>query len=143
MSPVLRSSRAGFTLAEMMAVIVIIGLLSTIVVPSVMHDLSLGQNSKVKADITAITHALNGFALNNAGHFPDTLEPLVRLDSNGHRYLERSQIPKDPWDSEYGYEPPVPGRTEPRVFTLGKDHVPGGEGDDADIDNFVIRDGAR
>lgn len=135
--------RAGFTLAEMMVVIVIIGILATIVVPNVWQKFAMGQAAKVKVDITAITTALNEYAMNNAGKFPDSLDPLVTPDTNGYRYLSQSKIPKDPWNEEYGYEPPGPGQNEPRVFTLGKDRTQGGEGDNADIDNFVIRDGSK
>lgn len=79
--------------------------------------------------------------MNNAGKYPDTLEPLVQPDANGYRYLNSSKIPKDPWNNEYGYEPPVPGNPEPRIFTYGRDGTMGGEGDDADIDNRTIIDG--
>lgn len=138
-----KTRRAGFTLAEMMVVIVIIGILATIVVPNVWQKFAQGQTAKVKVDITAISTALTEYAMNNAGKFPDSLEPLVTPDANGYRYLSQSKIPRDPWNEEYGYEPPGPGQNEPRVFTLGKDRTQGGEGDNADIDNFIIRDGPK
>lgn len=133
--------RAGFTLAEMMVVIVIIGILATIVVPNVWQKFAMGQKAKVKVDITTIEGALKEYAMNNAGKYPDTLEPLVQPDANGYRYLNSSKIPKDPWNNESGYEPPVPGNPEPRIFTYGRDGTMGGEGDDADIDNRTIIDG--
>lgn len=138
-----KTRRAGFTLAEMMVVIVIIGILATIVVPNVWRNFAQGQAAKCKIDITALSDALTSYAMNNAGKFPDSLEPLVTPDGNGYRYLNQSKIPRDPWNEEYGYEPPGPGQTEPRVFTLGKDRTQGGEGDNADIDNFTIRDGPK
>jgi general secretion pathway protein G len=134
-----KSMRAGFTLAEMMVVIVIIGILATIVVPNVWQKFAMGQQAKIKVDITTIVEALDSYAMQNNAKFPDSLEPLVQPDMNGYRFLNQSKIPKDPWGEEYGYEPPSPGNPQPRVYTLGRDKAMGGEGDDADIDNFTIK----
>lgn len=133
--------RAGFTLAEMMVVIVILGLLATLVVTNVMKNLGTAMTGKVQSDIVAIENALENYAINNAMKYPDSLEPLVTPDVNGHTYLKGTQLPKDPWKNEYQYEPPGPGQPLPRVYTLGKDMQPGGEGDDRDIDNIMIRNG--
>lgn len=133
--------RAGFTLAEMMVVIVIIGILATIVVPNVMQKLFQGQVAKVKTDITAIKNALDSFAMQNSGSYPDSLEKLVTPDLNGHRYLQQTKVPKDPWNEDYGYEAPSPGHPQPRIYTLGKDKSMGGEGEDLDIDDQMIADG--
>jgi general secretion pathway protein G len=136
-----RRREQGFSLAEMMVVIVIIGLLATLVVPNVMQRLSRAFGGKAKADIVSITNALDEYALNNSGKYPDSLEALVTPDENGHAYLRAKAIPLDPWKAEYMYDPPSPGETEPRVYSYGKDGAPGGEGDDADIDNFTIKEG--
>lgn len=133
--------RAGFTLAEMMVVIVIIGLLATLVVPNVLQRMGKAYESKAKVDITAIAQALDEYAMNNAMQFPDSLEVLVQPDVNGYTYLKQKTLPKDPWNREYMYEPPQPGQPEPRIYTLGKDGAQGGEGDERDIDNFTIKDG--
>lgn len=133
--------RAGFTLAEMMVVIVILGLLATLVVRNVMKNLSSAMGGKAQSDIVAIESALEEYAINNSGRYPDSLEPLVTPDVNGHTYLKGTQLPKDPWRNEYQYEPPGPGQPLPRIFTLGKDMQPGGEGDDRDVDNIMIRNG--
>jgi general secretion pathway protein G len=131
---------AGFTLAEMMVVIVILGLLATLVVPNVLKRLGTAMTGKVKADITTITSSLDDYAVANGGKFPDSLEALVTPDVNGHTYLKGLKtIPLDPWKNEYLYEPPSPGRPNPRVYSLGKDGQQGGEGDDADIDNETIQ----
>lgn len=139
----LRKTRrsGGFTLAEMMVVIVIIGILATIVVPNVMQKFFQSQRAKATADITSIMSALKEYAMANAGKYPDSLDVLVQPDMNGYRYLSQKTIPKDPWGEEYGYEQPSPGTPEPRVFSLGKDKSPGGEGDDADIDADTIQGG--
>jgi general secretion pathway protein G len=133
--------RAGFTLAEMMVVIVILGLLATLVVRNVMKNLATAMGGRVQSDIVTIESALEEYAIANAGRYPDSLEPLVTPDVNGHTFLKGTQLPRDPWKSEYQYEPPGPGQPLPRIFTLGKDMQPGGEGDDRDIDNIMIRNG--
>jgi general secretion pathway protein G len=136
-----RARQAGFTLAEMMVVIVILGLLATLVVPNVIQRLSAAMGGKVKSDIMALENALTEYAVANGGRYPESLEALVTPDVNGHTFLKQTSIPKDPWKSEYQYEAPGPGQPRPRVFTLGKDLQPGGEGDDRDIDNLMILEG--
>jgi len=135
-----RGRRGGFTLAEMMVVIVIIGLLATLVVPNVIQRLSTAMGGKVKADIVQIENALNEYAIENAGKYPESLEALVTPDVRGHTFLNTTRIPRDPWKNEYMYDPPTPGQPKPRIYTYGKDGQPGGEGDDADIDSITIRD---
>lgn len=133
-----RPRRRGFTLAEMMVVIVIIGLLATLVVPNVMQRLGFANRGKAKGDITAIVQALDEYAIANGMKYPDSLEALVTPDVNGETFLKQTKIPKDPWKNEYLYDPPVPGQPRPRVYTYGKDGQAGGEGNDADIDNVSI-----
>jgi general secretion pathway protein G len=136
-----RNARAcrGFTLAELMVVIVIIGLLATVVVPNVVRRLFSGQRAKATADIAAISEAINTYAVENMGKFPDSLEVLVTPDENGHSYLDRETVPKDPWGNEYEYQPPGAGQPKFRVICYGKDGQPGGEGDDQDFDNISIK----
>lgn len=136
-----RAARAGFSLAELMVVIVIIGLLATLVVPNVIARLFTSQVGKAKADITIIVQALETYAVDNGGTFPDSLEALVTPDENGNTYLSAERVPRDPWKNEYLYEPPVSGQPKPRVYTLGADGVPGGEAKDKDFDNFMIQNG--
>ena len=135
-------ARRGFTLAEMMVVIVIIGLLMTLVVPNIIKRFFQAQSTKAKADIVAIRHALDEYAINNSGKYPESLEPLVQPDANGNSYLEgfNGKIPKDPWKNDYQYEGPQPGHMQPRVISFGSDGAPGGEGDAADIDSETIKD---
>ncbi len=126
--------RRGFSLAELMVVIVIIGLLATMVVPNVLDRLMKAQGGVVKGELSAIKSALDQFAIENGGRYPDSLEALVTADENGHRFLDRETIPKDPWGMEYQYESPAyTGETKPAIYSLGKDNAPGGEGDNADI----------
>ena len=133
--------RGGFSLAELMVVIVIIGLLATLVVPRVVRNLFVANVGKAKADIVAIASAVDQYAIENNGKYPESLEALVTPDENGFSYLGQETVPKDPWGQEYSYEPPPPGTHEYRVLTYGSDTVPGGEGDARDIDNIMIRNG--
>jgi hypothetical protein len=90
--------------------------------------------ARVVADLTAIHTALDHFATNNAGQYPDTLEKLVLPDMNGHRYLPQKDLPRDPWNRLYVYDSSAPAN----VKTLGADGRPGGTGDDADVDYASI-----
>jgi general secretion pathway protein G len=130
-----RHSRRGFTLAEMMVVIVIIGLLGTLVVPNVIKRFAQATRTTAKADISAMMSALDEYAINNGGKYPDSLEVLVTPDENGHTYLKAKagQMPRDPWKNEYIYEPPQTGQPMPRILSYAKDGQPGGEGEDRDI----------
>jgi len=119
-------------------VIVIIGLLATLVVPNVMRNLSQANRAKAKVDITTIVTALKQYAIANGGTFPDSLEPLITPDKNGYTHLDMTRIPSDPWHHAYNYDPPGPGRPQPRVYSYGRDGQPGGEGDDGDIDNLGV-----
>lgn len=134
-----RRARRGFTLAEMMVVIVIIGLLATLVVPNVLEKFQFSSVSKAKADIAQITSALNEYAIRNQGKFPDSLESLVTPDQNGQRFLNATKVPRDPWKQEYHYEPPTPGSGEsnPHVWSDGPDGQPGSADD---VDNLKIED---
>lgn len=133
-----RSRRHGFSLAELMVVIVILGLIATLVVPELFGRFFRAQSEKAKIDITAICQAVDTFALENNGKFPESLEMLVTPDVNGRTYLKgRTTVPLDPWRNPYGFEPPSAGR-DYRVFSLGKDGASGGEGENADIDNVSM-----
>ena len=125
---------AGFSLAEMMVVIVIIGLLAGLVVPNVMQKLAGASLATAKSDIHMINQAVREYAINNGGRFPESLEMLLD-DGMGNSYFEKKGIPKDPWNMEYQYDPPsTPGEEDYRVYTLGFDGVPGGEGKNKDLD---------
>lgn len=134
-------SRAGFTLAELMVVIVIIGLLATLVVPNVIAKLGTANKAKAKADIVSISNAVTQYAIENGGRYPESLEALVTPDPNGQSFLDMETVPKDPWGNEYVFEPASSSSQKFRVISYGKDGIPGGEGDDTDIDNIKIKNG--
>ena len=131
--------KGGFSLAELMVVIVILGLLATLVVPKVVSSLGRAFQGKVKADITVISNALSEYAVVNGTRYPESLEELIMPDENGFTFLNAKTIPLDPWGNEYQYDPPMPGQPEPRVYTLGKDGQVGGEGENADVSNFTLQ----
>jgi general secretion pathway protein G len=130
-----RPGRRGFSLAELMVVIVILGLLATLVAQNVVPILFKANTAVVKSDINAICGAIDNYLINNGNKAPDSLEVLVTPDENGHTYLK--SLPLDPWKNPYVYEPPV-GTQGYRVICYGRDGAPGGEGEDVDIDNISI-----
>lgn len=85
---------------------------------------------QIRADLTLLQDALREFARLNAGHYPEVLEMLVTPDQNGARFIDRAELPRDPWQREYVY---VASPT-PTLKTLGRDGVEGGQGADADLD---------
>lgn len=88
-------------------------------------------------DVATIASAVETYTIEH-GRAPATLEALVTPDERGHTYLKnRTTVPPDPWGAVYGYEPPHSERGY-RVFSLGRDGKPGGEGDDADIEITAI-----
>ena len=133
-----RRATAGFSLAELMVVIVIIGLLATLVVPNVISKLSMAKIAVVKADINTIAQGVTEYYMMNNGQYPDSLEALVTENENGDKILDRDSVPKDPWGNEYIYD--IDG-SKFTVSTYGADGAPGGEGKDRDIDNNMIKNG--
>ncbi len=129
--------RRGFSLAELMVVIVILGLLATLVVPNVIGFLFKSQTEIAKMDIMQIDNAVKQFQINNGGKLPESLDRLIEPDSNGHAFLEMKTVPKDPWKNEYQYW--TDGRTY-KITSLGKDGHEGGDGEDADIDSDTIKE---
>jgi general secretion pathway protein G len=114
--------------------LITLGIVSTFVLPNIVKKLEFASRSKAIADVRAIDSALIEFALANGGKFPDSLALLVVPDVNGKSFLDSTKLPRDPWGREYQYAVPAPGHPRPRVYSLGRDGMPGGEGDDADVD---------
>jgi general secretion pathway protein G len=130
----------GFTLIEVMVVVVILAVLAAIVVPKIMSRPDEARMTAARADIAGVTQALKLYRLDNS-FYPTTEQGLQALvtqpttspaPSNWKRggYLDR--MPKDPWGREYQYlNPGLRGEID--VFSLGADGRPGGEGVNADI----------
>jgi len=89
------------------------------------------QPTDVQTDLQSISMALEMYAGLNGGKYPENLAVLTVPDTNGNAYLPDFD---DPWGGEYLYEPPSATRPTPRVYTLGRDRKPGGEGEDKDWD---------
>lgn len=119
----------GFTLIEVLVVVVILGILAAVIVPNIMDKPGEARITKAKSDIRGIESALNMYRL-DTHDYPKTDEGLDALVS---KYIPRT--PKDPWDREYLYlNPGTHGAID--IYTLGRDGVPGGDGEDADIGNW-------
>lgn len=141
----MRRASTGFTLIEVMVVIVILGILAAVVVPRVMDNPDKARVVKAKQDIRALEGALNMYKLDNI-NYPTTdqgLEALVKKPSGSPEpknwkdggYLQR--MPKDPWGADYQYlNPGVNGAFD--IYSFGADGADGGEGLDADIGNWNL-----
>lgn len=138
------SGQRGFTLIEIMVVVIIIGILAAIVAPNVIGRVDDAQITKAKAEISNIENALKFYRLDNFT-YPSTEQGLQALvtkpaDPNVKNwkpggYMDR--IPRDPWGNDYLYLNPG-NKGEIDVYTLGRDGRPGGEGVDADIGNWDL-----
>lgn len=134
---------AGFTLVELMVVIVIIGLLATVVMINVMPSQDRAMVEKARADVSVLEQAVETYRLENLV-YPRTeqgLDALVQAPAGLARperyrkggYVRR--LPADPWGNPYQYR--QPGRNGAfDIFSLGADGAEGGEGDNADIGNW-------
>lgn len=140
------AAQRGFTLIEVMVVVVILGILAAVVVPRVMDRPDQARTTKAQNDIRALESALNLYRLDNF-NYPSTelgLSALVTRPTNtdGARnwrsggYIDRLQ--KDPWGNEYQYLRPGRDGREFDLYSLGADGRPGGEGSNADIGNWDI-----
>lgn len=140
-----RRRAAGFTLIEIMVVVVILGILAALVLPNVMGRIGQAQGTKVKADIQGYETALSLFKLDNF-KYPSTdqgLEALVRqpADPSIRNWKEGGYIrslKKDPWGNNYQYVYPGTHGSDYDLFTLGADNQPGGDGENADIGNWNL-----
>ena len=142
-TPVRRSAEHGFTLVELMVVIVIIGLLATIVALNVLPSGDKARVEKAKADIAQIEGGLELYKLQNLT-FPTTTQGLAALTSapaglaDPSRYQRGGylkKLPNDPWSRPYLYASPGT-HGEADVWTFGADGKEGGEGIDADIGSW-------
>lgn len=141
--PPQRRSR-GFTLIEIMAVVLILGLLTTLVGVAILPRIESARRSTAGSQIKMLDAALETYRMDNA-RFPTSEQGLDALvnrppDARNYQdggYLRESRVPVDPWGNPYQYE--SPGQHNKRGYDLwsfGPDGAPGGEDNDADIGNW-------
>ncbi len=134
---------AGFTLVEIMVVVVILGILAVLIVPRVLGRSDEARQAAAKHDIATVMQSLKLYRLDN-GRYPTNEQGLQALvtkpasapaPSNWKPYLDK--VPKDPWGNTYQYlSPGVHGEID--VFSLGADGQPGGTGADLDIGSWQL-----
>jgi general secretion pathway protein G len=140
---IVRSAERGFTLLEIMVVVVILGILAALVAPQVIRRIDDAQIAKAKQDIRSYETALNLFRMDNF-KYPSTDQGLKALveqptDSSIRNWKQGGYIDgakKDPWGNDYLYSYPGTHGKEFDVYTLGADGQEGGEGLNADIGNW-------
>lgn len=127
----------GFTLLELLVVLVVLGLLAGIVAPKYFTQLGKSEVKVARAQIEGLAKALDLYRL-DTGHYPNTEQGLKALVTRpgeapkwGGPYLQKG-VPLDPWGRDYVYVAPGEN-SEYDLLSLGKDGQPGGEGDDADV----------
>ena len=140
-NPLRRAVQAGFTLIELMVVLVIIGVLAALIVPNVLERADDAKVTAARTDVSNVMQALKLYRLDN-NRYPTTEQGLQALitkpasepmPQNWKPYLEK--LPNDPWGHPYQYlNPGVKGEVD--VMSYGADGQPGGEGKNADIGSW-------
>lgn len=137
---------AGFTLIEVLVVVVIMGLLIGLIGPNVLGQVDKAKVTTARADMSALSSALDMYKLDN--HFYPTtdqgLDALVSKPSgspvpknwNSQGYLKGTEIPVDPWDGEYLYFSPGDDGRPYEIISMGADGREGGEGYNADLSSW-------
>lgn len=130
----------GFTLLELLVVILIIGLLTGIVAPRFLNQIARSEMTAAKAQIDAFDKALQAYRI-DMGRYPATgegLQGLVAAPGSEPRWrgpYMKDAIPLDPWGMPYRYSYPGTSGKDYDLLSYGRDRAPGGNGDDADITN--------
>lgn len=143
--PSAAAGRRGFTLIELMVVIVILGILAGLIVPRIMSRPEQAKKLKARMQIESISTALKLYKL-DSGSYPTTeqgLQALVEQPTSGNvpknwrqgGYLEKGRVPKDPWGNEFVYLSPGI-HDDFDIIAYGADGAAGGEDNDADINSW-------
>ena len=144
------SRRSGFTLLELMIVLVILSILAMVVAPHLFGRVEQAKMVAGRVQIQNLEMALRLFYLDN-GFYPDTgqgLKALVEKPTSGRTpekwkeegYLERGKVPLDPWGNEYLYISPGDEEREYEIISFGRDGERGGEGPDKDIESWNLEE---
>jgi len=141
------AGESGFTLIELMVVVIILGILAGLVIPRIMERPGEAKQTKAKIQIESLETAIMLYKL-DSGRYPDTeqgLEALVQIPETGiiptkwrqGGYLEKGKLPQDPWGNSFVYlSPGTHGDYD--IISYGADGVPGGEGEDRDINSWEL-----
>ncbi|GMQ79883.1 MAG: type II secretion system major pseudopilin GspG [Thermodesulfobacteriota bacterium] len=146
-SPFKKTDCRGFTLIELMVVIIILGILAGLIIPRIMGRPEEAKRLKAKIQIESLETALNLYKLDN-GVYPDTeqgLQALIEKPEAGKLpkkwrkggYLEKGRLPKDPWRNDFIYLSPG-AHGDYDIISYGPDGVPGGEDKNKDINSWEI-----
>jgi general secretion pathway protein G len=141
----MRNRQSGFTLIEIMVVVVILAVLGALVVPKILENVDKARVTRAQSDIRAIQTALDLYRLDNF-KYPTTeqgLQALVKQPADPTITNYRSggylpSAPKDPWNNLYQYVNPGADGRDYDITTYGRDGKPGGEGYDADISTATL-----
>ena len=144
----IKNGNRGFTLIELMVVVIILGILALYIGPKIMGEPEKAKRVKAKMDIATLETALKMYKLDN-GVYPSTeqgLQALVEAPETGvipkkwrkGGYIEKNRVPKDPWGNEFVFiSPGAHGDFD--LISYGLDGVPGGEDESGlDINNWDI-----
>ena len=140
----MKKNRRGFTLLELLVVLIILGLLAALIGPKILGRIGGAKQKVARSQIALLEAALDQYRL-DMGRYPSTEEGLEALikppDDEEERtnwrgpYLKKNKIPLDPWGHPYNYK--FPGEhADFDLWSYGADGQPGGEGENADITNW-------
>ncbi len=145
----MKKNQKGFTLIEIMVVVIILGLLAGLVLPRILGQEEKAKVETAKVQIRSLENALSLFKLDN-GFYPTTdqgLDALIKKPEVGRvpqkwregGYLKPARIPKDPWGKDFVYLSPGNEGREYDIISYGADNEPGGDGNNADIESWKMQ----
>ncbi len=149
--PAAKSGRRGFTLIEMLVVLVLVGLLAGLVGPRLFSRVDTAKAQTAQAQISLLKGALETLRL-DIGQYPNTAEGLAWLVTapGDPQYAARwrgpylnGALPLDPWGRAYQYVPPADSSQSFKLLSLGADGKPGGAGNDADVGDVTPPEAAK